>query len=117
MTSSALLEVVPNLIAGGVLLVGLTFAIVYARFSDWRLTSPGRALMYLIICFDALIMMNTVHLAVGEYGGRVFVRLFVYVALLWSMSSLLLTLINILRDGRPITLWAFVIPRQTKADA
>ena len=122
MTTLEMLQIIPNILAGAVLIVGVTFAGVYARYADWRLTAPGRALMHLIICFDALILMNTIHLATGEYAAQWLVRSVVFSALLWSMTLLLLTLINILRDGKPITLWAFVVPSQKtpnpkKADA
>ena len=93
------LDIVPNIIAAAVFIGALIFIIVYASFSNWTKTGPGRALMYWAISFDALILMNTIHLATGRYPGIEFVRMVVYSALLWSVIRLVTSLVAILREG------------------
>ena len=113
MTLGDVLEIIPNIIAGAVAIMGITFAVLYAKFADWQVTSPGRAVMYLVICFDALIVMNTVHLATGLYAGRWLIRSIVFTALLFSMAHMVVTLTKVLRIG-PIKVGTLIIPQQKK---
>lgn len=104
----AVLDIIPNLIAGGACLGALFFVLIYASFSNWRKTAPGRSLMYAVASLAGLLMMNTIHLATGRYPGIQFVRIVVYTALFISIWRLVYALVQILRDGQPITLQSFI---------
>lgn len=106
------LDVIPNMLAGGAFLGAITFVFVYARYADWRATRPGKALMYWVIAFAALILMNTIHLATGRYPGIEFVRIVVYLSLGLAIWRLVWTLVMILRKGRPITLETFLVRKK-----
>jgi hypothetical protein len=106
------LDIVPNILAAGAFLGAVTFVIVYARYSNWRATPPGKALMYWVAAFAVLILMNTIHLATGRYPGIEFVRIGVYFGLGLAIWRLLWVLIAILREGRPITLETFLIRKK-----
>lgn len=106
------LDLIPNLLAGGAFLGAITFVAVYARYANWRATRPGKALMYWVIAFAALILMNTVHLATGRYPGIEFVRIVVYFSLGLAIWRLVWTLIMILWEGRPITLETFLVKKE-----
>lgn len=93
------LDAVPNLIALGVFFGAVTFVVVYAVFANWRLTAPGRALMYWVGAFSLLVLMNTVHLWTGRYPGIEFVRILVYSLLFVAVWRLVYTLIRILRQN------------------
>lgn len=94
------LDAVPNVIAFGVVIGVITFVTVYATQANWRLTAPGRALMYWAIAFGVLVAMNTIHLWTGRYPGIEFVRIAVYSFLFFAVWRLVYTLVHILiRDG------------------
>ena len=114
-TQFSALDLVPNLIAAGAFLGAVTFIAVYATWSNWRATAPGRALMYWVVAFSALILMNTIHLYTGRYSGIEFVRIVVYSSLFWAVWRLVFTLVVILRGGNPITLQTFVSPKKEKS--
>lgn len=101
-------DVIPNAEAGIVFLVTLTFIVIYAKYSNWTKTAPGKALMLWAVSFDGLILMNTIHLATGRYPGITAVRILVYGALIFSVCYLVHSLIRILRDGESITLSTFI---------
>jgi hypothetical protein len=103
-TTFSPLDIVPNIIAGLAFVGAVLFVVVYATWANWRATAPGRALMYWVAAFALLILMNTIHLATGRYPGIEFVRITVYGFLLATIWRLVLTLVRILRDGKPITL-------------
>jgi hypothetical protein len=90
------LDAVPNLIAFGVVIGVITFVTIYSTFANWRLTAPGRALMYWAIAFGVLVAMNTIHLWTGRYPGIEFVRIAVYSFLLLAVWRLVYTLVRIL---------------------
>lgn len=102
------LDMVPNLLALGTFIGAVAFVAIYATFANWRLTAPGRALMYWVGAFAVLVLMNTVHLATGRYPGIEFVRICVYGVLFFTIWRLVWTLVHILRDGRPITIQTFI---------
>jgi len=108
LTQFSSLDIVPNILAAGAFLGAVTFVAVYARYSDWRATRPGKALMYWVVAFAALILMNTIHLATGRYPGIEFVRITVYFSLGLAIWRLVWTLVMILRKGRPINLDTFL---------
>jgi|GEM_PF-3058337 len=107
------LDLVPNLLAAGTFLGAIAFVAIYATFANWRLTGPGRALMYWVGSFALLVLMNTIHLATGRYPGIEFVRIFIYGLLFFTIWQLVWTLIRTLRAGKPITIQTF-IDRRTK---
>lgn len=102
------LDVIPNLIAAGTFLGALAFVVIYATFANWRLTAPGRALMYWVGAFSLLVLMNTIHLATGRYPGIEFVRIVIYSLLFAAVWRLVYTLVRTLRDGQPITIQTFI---------
>jgi hypothetical protein len=106
----------PNLIAGAAAVSAWVFVAVYATFSKWRATTPGRSLMGAMASLAALLTMNTIHLATGDYAAINYVRFVVYSALLLSIWRLIFALIGVLRAGlRPI-LHPF-LARKNKEDA
>jgi hypothetical protein len=108
------LDLIPNAIAAVSFVGAMTFVLVYATWSNWRATQPGKALMYWVISFSGLILMNTIHLYTGRYPGIEFVRITVYTALALSVWRLVLTLVRITRGGNPITVSTFVKPKEKK---
>lgn len=106
------LDLIPNLIAATAFVGAVVFIAVYATRSKWRATAPGKALMYWVISFAGLILMNTIHLYTGRYAGIEFVRIVVYTALTLSVWRLVFTLIRILRVGDRITVGTFVSPKK-----
>lgn len=108
------LNAVPNIIAAGVFVGALTFVIIYGTQSKWRTFAPGRALMYWVASFALLVLMNTVHLAVGKYPGIEFVRIAVYGSLFLSVWRLVFALLHILRDGEPIDTQTFIKKKDKK---
>lgn len=111
---ATLIDIIPNVIAGGADVGAIVFVIVYASYSNWRLTPPGRSLMYAMTSLAALLLMNTIHLAVAPYPGVQFVRIAVYSALAFSIWRLVLALVEILRGGNPITVETFVTHKEQK---
>lgn len=106
------LDLIPNIIAGGSFVGAVTFIFVYSTWSNWRATAPGKALMYWVVSFAGLILMNTIHLYTGRYPGIEFVRIIVYTILLLSVWRLVYTLVRIIRGGDPITLQTFLAPKK-----
>jgi hypothetical protein len=93
----------PNFIAGAAAVSAWMFVVVYASFSQWRTTAPGRSLMGAMAALAALLTMNTVHLITGFYAGQTAVRIIVYTVLMVSIVRLFFTLIGILRGNhRPL---------------
>ncbi|PPF64529.1 hypothetical protein C5E11_03820 [Clavibacter michiganensis] len=108
------LDLIPNIIAGLAFVGAVSFILIYATWSNWRATAPGKALMYWVISFSGLILMNTIHLYTGRYPGIEFVRIIVYTALTLSVWRLVATLIRITRGGIPITVSTFVTSKKEK---
>lgn len=109
------LDAIPNLIALGVFIGVVTFVVIYATRANWRLTAPGRALMYWAGAFGLLVLMNTIHLWTGRYAGIEFVRICVFTLLFFAVWRLVWALLRILRDDDPkqITIQTF-FERRTK---
>lgn len=108
----SVLDAIPNLIALGVFIGAVAFVTIYAIWANWRLTSPGRALMYWVGAFAILVLMNTIHLWSGRYPGIEFVRITVYGLLFIAVWRLVWTLVRILRTPgdkphNPITIQTF----------
>jgi len=99
---------VPNFIAGGAAVSAWVFVIVYATFSKWRATTPGRSLMGAMAALASLLTMNTIHLIVGDYAAINAVRLVVYSSLLGSIWRLTFALVGVLRAGRRPILHPFL---------
>jgi hypothetical protein len=108
------LDGIPNAIAALVFIGAVVFIVIYGTQSGWRSNAPGRALMYWVVSFAALVLMNTIHLATGRYPGIEFVRITVYSLLLYSVIRLIIALLHILRDGEQITTSTFVKPKPPK---
>ncbi len=95
----------PNYMLGAnVLLVLLMvkaaiFVSLYALRSNWRQTAAGRAVMGLIACIAAICGIGTLNLFLGNYAGRSFVRLACFIAVGFMLMNLLLTLIDVQRNG------------------
>jgi len=97
------IDAAPNYIAGGAAVSAWVFVIVYASFSRWRATTPGRSLMGAMAALASLLTMNTLHLMVGDYAAINWVRFTVYTILLLSIWRLIFALIGVQRAGlRPI---------------
>lgn len=114
MNTNPTLDWIPNTLAAFAFLGAVTFVVIYASFANWRLTAPGRALMYWVASFALLILMNTIHLATGRYTGIEFVRIIVYGFLATSVWRLVATLVHILRGQEPITLQTITDPMQRR---
>ncbi|GAA0960146.1 putative phage holin [Frigoribacterium faeni] len=104
----AWLDVIPNAIAGAACVAAILFVIIYASFSNWRKTSPGRSLMYAVLALAAVLAMNTLHLAFAPYPGVEFVRIAVYSGLLIAIVRLVIALVAILRDTEDVDLNSFI---------
>lgn len=102
------LDWLPNVVALFTFIGAVTFVVIYATRSNWRLTAPGRALMYWVAAFALLVLMNTIHLATGRYPGIEFVRTAVFLFLCIAVWRLVYTLIRILGDGNEITIQTFI---------
>jgi len=102
------LDLIPNAIAGAACVAAILFVIIYASFSNWRKTSPGRSLMYAMGTLAAVLAMNTLHLAFAPYPGVEFVRIVVYTALLVSITRLVIALVAILKSTGDADLNSFV---------
>ncbi|MBF4578970.1 hypothetical protein [Frigoribacterium sp. VKM Ac-2530] len=102
------LDVIPNAIAGAACVAAILFVVIYASFSNWRKTSPGRSLMYAVLSLAGVLAMNTLHLAFAPYPGVEFVRIAVYSGLLFSVIRLVLALVAILRDTEEVDLNSFI---------
>lgn len=111
------LDVIVNIEAAGAALGFLVFVIIYASFSNWRATPPGRALMFAIASLDLVSVMVTVHLFTGPYPGIEFVRIVVYGCLLAAAWGLVRALVAILATGEVITVATLVEPRPKKEKA
>jgi ABC-type sugar transport system permease subunit len=102
------LDLIPNLIAGGACVAAILFVVIYASFSNWRKTGPGKSLMYAVLSLAAVLAMNTLHLAFAPYPGVEFVRMAVYTGLLLSIVRLIIALVAILRDTDDVDLNSFI---------
>lgn len=107
---------VPNFIAGAGALSAWIFVAVYATFSKWRATTPGKSLMGAMAALASLLTMNTIHLITGPYVGINGVRVLAYTVLLVSIWRLTFALIGVLRAGRRPILHPFLSRKDRAAD-
>lgn len=109
----SILDILPNVMLGAALAGLVTFAVTYARNSDWRKTRPGRALMYMILSMIGVIAMSFAHLVTGEYPGHDYVRIAVYGSMtvaVWNIVSTLYTSLKL----KPF--WLLSIKRSRRRD-
>lgn len=79
---------------------GAAFVGLYSVRSNWRATSAGRAVMALVACITTICAIGTAGWIVGNYPGRVFVRLGAFVAIGLVLMNLLLALIQVQNSER-----------------
>jgi hypothetical protein len=69
------------------------FAISYAAFFNWRKTAAGKSLMYFVIALVLWAGLSTfTRLIGGEYPGREWIRLAVYITIAAGIWRLAITL-------------------------
>lgn len=102
------LDVIPNAIAGAACVAAVLFVVIYASFSNWRKTRPGRSLMYAVLALASVLAMNTLHLAFAPYPGVEIVRIAVYSGLLFSIVRLVIALVAVLRNTEDVDLNSFI---------
>lgn len=69
------------------------FAVSYAVFFNWRKTQAGRSLMYFVLALVLWAGLSTfTRLVGGEFPGRPYVRLVVFLAILATVVRLLVVL-------------------------
>ena len=101
MNHMSVLDIIINAIAAGAFVGFLVFVIIYST-RDWRLTDPGRSLMYAIGSLNLVVLLNTVHLFTGRYPGIEFVRIPVYTLLFFTAWRLVYSLVKTIRQGNDI---------------
>lgn len=85
----------------GVVLVSMTiawaFVIRYGLWSPWRLTIVGRSLMYVWVSLAVVLTMITASFWLGEYPGRMWVRLVVYSSMPVAFAIFFRVLVHVQR--------------------
>lgn len=96
------LRLVGTLLATQMILPLTLFLYRYLRYSPWRSTDPGKALAYLAIALDTILIVGMVYLIFPPLPGWLYVRIVCYAVLSVTIWWLPILLIRMQRAGHDV---------------